>query len=128
MKIWPISARFIQAARGSLAGKHARFALRPALKLRFQKFDMLDFLGGELAKQLGLAVGDALGLPALFLTPAEIRKRYGAHGITDMVGSDYHPVGSVSDDTQTAPPAPCRERRRPRRGARRRRAAHRPWP
>ncbi|MFN7976342.1 MAG: ADP-ribosylglycohydrolase family protein [Acidobacteriota bacterium] len=51
---------------------------------------------------LGMAVGDALGLPALFLTPVEIRRRFGSRGIADFVGSDYHPKGAVSDDTQTA--------------------------
>lgn len=51
---------------------------------------------------LGLAVGDALGQPAQFLTPSEIRRRLGARGITDFVGSDYHPAGSVSDETHTA--------------------------
>ena len=51
---------------------------------------------------LGLAVGDALGLPALFLTPVEIRRRFGPRGIRDFVRGDYHPTGAVSDDTATA--------------------------
>lgn len=51
---------------------------------------------------IGLAVGDALGLPTLFMTAVEVRRRLGPRGIREFVGSEYHPAGSVSDDTQTA--------------------------
>ncbi len=50
---------------------------------------------------LGLAVGDALGLPALFLTPVEIRRHFGSRGITGFIKSKYHLEGAVSDDTET---------------------------
>jgi ADP-ribosylglycohydrolase len=45
---------------------------------------------------LGLAIGDALGYPAEFLTLKEIRKRYGPGGIQDLQGKP----ALHSDDTQ----------------------------
>jgi ADP-ribosylglycohydrolase len=48
---------------------------------------------------LGGAVGDALGAPAEFLDLAEIHRRYGPAGVTDLVGGDW-PAGSITDDTQ----------------------------
>ena len=64
-----------------------------------KKRDIDDRAMGAL---VGLAVGDALGFPAAFLTPAELRRRYGRDGIVKLVASDFHPRGSVSDDTRTA--------------------------
>ena len=49
---------------------------------------------------LGLAVGDALGATTEFLTPSEIRHKYGLH--RDMVGGGWLGLrpGAVTDDTQ----------------------------
>lgn len=49
---------------------------------------------------VGLAVGDALGFPVEFIGSAEIRRRYGPHGITDFVPPRSHPLGTYTDDTQ----------------------------
>jgi ADP-ribosylglycohydrolase len=49
---------------------------------------------------LGLAIGDALGFPAEFLSIQEIRSRYGPKGITDLQPSAGHPAGTYTDDTQ----------------------------
>jgi ADP-ribosylglycohydrolase len=62
---------------------------------------------------LGLAIGDALGMPAEFRRRAQILAAWGPEGITDFVGTDApawppsplilgtrHPAGSYSDDTQ----------------------------
>ena len=66
---------------------------------------LLDRAAGAL---LGLAVGDALGMPTQLLTRAEVVRRYG--GILDWFqpAPDGHPVaaglpaGSVTDDTEQA--------------------------
>jgi ADP-ribosyl-[dinitrogen reductase] hydrolase len=49
---------------------------------------------------LGLAVGDALGATVEFLTPGEIRERYGEH--RDMCGGGWLRLrkGQVTDDTE----------------------------
>jgi ADP-ribosyl-[dinitrogen reductase] hydrolase len=49
---------------------------------------------------LGLAVGDALGAPAEFLTPAQVRERWGV--LADMVGGGCHDLrpGEVTDATE----------------------------
>jgi len=49
---------------------------------------------------LGLAVGDALGAPAEFLTPAQVRDRWGV--LAEMVGGGCHEVrpGEGSDATE----------------------------
>ena len=49
---------------------------------------------------LGLAVGDALGATVEFLTPREIRERYGVH--RDICGGGWPRLkpGQVTDDTQ----------------------------
>ncbi|MEP7311489.1 MAG: ADP-ribosylglycohydrolase family protein [Pseudomonadota bacterium] len=48
---------------------------------------------------LGGAVGDALGAPVEFLSREEIRRRFGARGISDYVPA-YGRLGSITDDTQ----------------------------
>lgn len=54
---------------------------------------------------IGFAIGDALGMPAQFLTPRQIRRHYGKP-IADFVSahpghsSDFLPEGSYTDDTQ----------------------------
>ncbi len=45
---------------------------------------------------LGLAIGDALGYPAEFLSFEEIKKKFGDHGILDLTGNP----ALHSDDTQ----------------------------
>lgn len=45
---------------------------------------------------LGLAIGDALGMPTEFLSLAEIRRRYGPQGLQTYV----HGKGFFTDDTQ----------------------------
>jgi ADP-ribosyl-[dinitrogen reductase] hydrolase len=49
---------------------------------------------------LGLAVGEALGAPADFLTAAQIEERYGV--ITEMLGGGCHDVapGETTDATE----------------------------
>ena len=49
---------------------------------------------------LGLAVGDAMGAPAEFLTPAQVRERWGV--LAEMVGGGCHEVrpGEVTDATE----------------------------
>ena len=49
---------------------------------------------------LGLAVGDALGAPAEFLTPGQVRERWGV--LDEMVGGGCHDVrpGEVTDATE----------------------------
>ena len=49
---------------------------------------------------VGLAVGDALGHPAEFKSPAQIRTKYGPAGITDFEPAGSHPPGTYTDDTQ----------------------------
>lgn len=51
------------------------------------------------AAYLGLAIGDALGATVEFMTPAEIRHRYGAH--REIVGGGWLRLkaGQVTDDT-----------------------------
>jgi len=48
---------------------------------------------------LGGAVGDALGAPVEFMSLAEIQRRFGPHGITDLVPA-YGKLGAITDDTQ----------------------------
>ena len=63
-------------------------------------YDILDRAAGMLA---GVALGDALGMPAEFLTPDLIREYFG--GISGPIAAHpshpHHrlPVGSVTDDT-----------------------------
>ena len=49
---------------------------------------------------LGLAVGEAMGAPADFLTPAQIKERYGV--ITEMLGGGCHDLapGETTDATE----------------------------
>jgi ADP-ribosylglycohydrolase len=49
---------------------------------------------------LGLAIGDALGAPAEFLTLREIKKIYGKNGITNFHEWAGFKPGSFTDDTQ----------------------------
>lgn len=63
---------------------------------------------------LGVAAGDALGMPASFMTPGQIRRRYGRIErfiVPDAPEQTAHgglPAGSVTDDTQeTALLAEC---------------------
>src|SRR2546430_17291089 len=54
---------------------------------------------------LGFAVGDALGMPAQFLTPSQVRRYYGKpiSGFTRAhpgQASDFLAEGSYTDDTQ----------------------------
>ena len=49
---------------------------------------------------VGLAIGDALGAPAEFLSLEEIKKRYGKDGITDFHAWHGFKPGSYTDDTQ----------------------------
>ena len=57
---------------------------------------------------VGFAIGDALGMPAEFLTRDQIRRYYGKT-ITDFLrahqghASDFLPSGSYTDDTQMMP-------------------------
>ena len=48
---------------------------------------------------LGGAVGDALGAPVEFLSRAEIIRKFGPRGLTEMVPA-YGKLGAVTDDTQ----------------------------
>ena len=48
---------------------------------------------------LGGAIGDALGAPVEFLSGAEIRRRYGEHGIASFDVA-YGRKGAITDDTQ----------------------------
>jgi len=52
------------------------------------------------AALFGVAVGDALGATAEFMTPAQIRNRYGVH--REIVGGGWLklPPGQVTDDTE----------------------------
>lgn len=47
---------------------------------------------------LGGAIGDALGYPVEFMKNTEIKNRFGANGITDLVCNDESAL--ISDDTQ----------------------------
>lgn len=53
---------------------------------------------------LGVAVGDALGLPFEFCSRSEIVERYGEHPITEMIGGGWSKAecGAVTDDTEMA--------------------------
>lgn len=51
---------------------------------------------------LGLAIGDALGAPAEFLSLQEIKKRYGKNGITNFYEWRGFRPGTYTDDTQMA--------------------------
>ena len=63
-------------------------------------YDLLDRAAGMLA---GVAIGDALGMPAEFLTPELIKEWYGGiNGLIVAHSSHPHhklPAGSVTDDT-----------------------------
>ncbi len=48
---------------------------------------------------LGGAVGDALGAPIEFLSRAEILRKFGPRGLTEMVPA-YGKLGAITDDTQ----------------------------
>lgn len=50
---------------------------------------------------LGGAVGDALGAPVEFKSRAEILRRFGPRGLTEMVPA-YGKLGAITDDTQMA--------------------------
>ena len=62
--------------------------------------DLLDRATGMLA---GVAIGDALGMPSEFLTPAHIQDWYGHIGafVPPHPTHPHHrlPAGSVTDDT-----------------------------
>ncbi|WP_236567156.1 ADP-ribosylglycohydrolase family protein [Nocardia sp. CY41] len=63
-----------------------------------EQVSVIDRVRGAL---LGGAVGDALGRPLEFLRLEQIRKRYGANGVTDFLPS--RPKGAprqITDDTQ----------------------------
>ena len=60
-----------------------------------------------LGAYLGLAVGDALGATVEFLTPREIRARYGVH--REMVGGGWL---RLREGQVTRPYGRCPERRR----------------
>ncbi len=49
---------------------------------------------------LGGATGDALGYPVEFMDINEIRRKFGADGITDLVCEDTQGKAIISDDTQ----------------------------
>lgn len=49
---------------------------------------------------LGLAIGDALGLPTEFLSLAQIHQAYGPTGVEDLMGCHGFPPGTFTDDTQ----------------------------
>lgn len=52
---------------------------------------------------LGLAVGDALGHPATFVSSvAAVRERWGPDGIATFEPAGKHPAGTFTDDTQMA--------------------------
>jgi len=48
---------------------------------------------------LGLAIGDALGMPTEFLSLAQIHARFGPEGVTDFEAGSW-PAGHFTDDTQ----------------------------
>lgn len=49
---------------------------------------------------VGLAVGDALGLPTEFISRARILARFGPQGLTGFAPGNGHPAGTFTDDTQ----------------------------
>ena len=55
---------------------------------------------------LGLAIGDALGMPTEFLSLAEIRARWGPEGVTDLEAGSW-PAGSLAQ----TPPSPSTRKR-----------------
>src|SRR5512137_903734 len=59
-------------------------------------------LNRALGAYLGFACGDAFGATVEFMTPKQIRKRYGVH--KDMIGGGWLALeaGQVTDDTQMA--------------------------
>ncbi len=59
-----------------------------------------QILNRALGAYLGFACGDALGATVEFMTPKQIRKRYGVH--RDMIGGGWLGLeaGQVTDDTQ----------------------------
>ena len=61
-----------------------------------------SILNKALGAYLGFACGDALGATVEFMTPKQIRKRYGVH--KDMIGGGWLALeaGQVTDDTQMA--------------------------
>lgn len=64
--------------------------------------DLAPLYDRALGAYLGLAIGDALGATVEFMTPREIRHRYGVH--RDIVGGGWLklPPGRVTDDTTMA--------------------------
>jgi ADP-ribosylglycohydrolase len=70
------------------------------------KIGQKDLKQGQMVKGrylgclIGLAVGDALGAPAEFLSLSEIKRRYGGDGISDLSEWDGFDLGSYTDDTQ----------------------------
>lgn len=61
---------------------------------------MKALLGRAQAAFLGLAVGDALGATTEFMTPAEIRSRFGVHRKVVGGGWLHLKPGQVTDDTE----------------------------
>ncbi len=59
-----------------------------------------EIIDRAVAAYTGLAIGDALGATVEFLTPREIKLRYGVH--RNIVGGGWLklPAGAVTDDTQ----------------------------
>ena len=62
--------------------------------------DAAAIVGRASAALLGLAVGDALGATTEFMTPEEIRERYGVHDRIRGGGWLKLPPGAVTDDTE----------------------------
>jgi ADP-ribosylglycohydrolase len=61
--------------------------------------DMSDRALGCLS---GAAGGDSFGASVEFMSTREILRRYGPHGVTDLVGAFGLPPGVITDDTQQA--------------------------
>ena len=62
--------------------------------------DLNDVLDRARAAFLGVAVGDALGATTEFMTPSEIRTRYGVHDRIAGGGWLHLKPGQVTDDTE----------------------------
>lgn len=74
-------------------------------------FERGDEMGGQFdrayAALLGLALGDAMGMPTQMLSPDQIRRRYGyletfAEGMAAPGLSSNLPAGRITDDTEQA--------------------------
>ncbi len=59
----------------------------------------MTFIDRAIAAYLGLAIGDALGATVEFMTPHEIRDRYGVHDKIVGGGWLHLKPGQVTDDT-----------------------------